>query len=138
MIRDLAAEDLVQLAFLWQAAFAEPVNQRGILRLWGSEKHKTMVYVANGAVQGFVALLIAKDPKKFNIDFLARDPCYPEKGVGQALMREAEATARVRGATHMRLSVRRENKRAIRFYNLQGYRPVKETKLGFTMQKALT
>lgn len=49
-------------------------------------------------------------------------PAYRRREVGQALMREAEACARVLGARRIELAVLAGNRSAIGFYRRQGYR----------------
>jgi [ribosomal protein S18]-alanine N-acetyltransferase len=43
------------------------------------------------------------------------------RGIGEALLAQAERAARRRGATHMRLEVRQDNAAAMRLYERRGY-----------------
>jgi ribosomal protein S18 acetylase RimI-like enzyme len=55
------------------------------------------------------------------LDSLVTDPAQQGRGVGSALLAEAEQAARERGVVSMRLEVRVDNERAIALYQRRGY-----------------
>ncbi|MEM6325510.1 MAG: GNAT family N-acetyltransferase [Bacteroidota bacterium] len=67
-----------------------------------------------------------REAAPYGILSIAVDPAVQGAGVGQALMRAAEAEARRRGHERMKLSVHPENTQAVRFYERGGWQRVDE------------
>ena len=86
MIRAAEEDDLPRIAAIWQSGFAERAEAHVLRTLLQSEDHKTLVYDEHGEAIGFIVLYLAKDPRKFNVEYVCRDPLSRTKGVGQALM----------------------------------------------------
>lgn len=90
-----------------------------------------LVGTISDQVVGFLALLKrfgrsgaddAPGSHALVVDVAVR-PAWQGRGVGSALMRQAEAEARAAGATEMRLSALHKNQRAIDLYQRLGYVP---------------
>lgn len=62
------------------------------------------------------------DPSAIELARFYVDTAFHGQGVAQAMMREAKAEAKRRGATRMCLSVWQEQPQAIRFYEKEGFR----------------
>lgn len=60
-------------------------------------------------------------PRSFGVLAIAVDPGCQGGGVGQAIMTEAEATARTLGYEQMHLTVHPSNEQAVRFYERGGW-----------------
>lgn len=63
----------------------------------------------------------AAEPRRFGILSVAVNPPFQGRGVGQALMEDAEREARRLGVSRMSLTVHPENEQAVRFYQRQGW-----------------
>jgi tRNA threonylcarbamoyl adenosine modification protein YeaZ/ribosomal-protein-alanine acetyltransferase len=81
--------------------------------------HLAWVAVGDGAVGGFfLARIVGNEAEILN---LAVDPAKRRAGVASALLNEALAECRVRGANNVFLEVRESNSSAIHFYEKQGF-----------------
>jgi ribosomal protein S18 acetylase RimI-like enzyme len=82
----------------------------------------------SGRVTGFIHILIIQQPHapaRLLIDLLAVDPESRGRGIGSALLREAEIHGRSRRCQAAVLYVDEGNDRALRFYHRAGYRTVR-------------
>lgn len=77
--------------------------------------------------------------RRFGVLSIAVDPGFQGRGVGQALMDDAEREARRRGMARIGLTVRLDNAQAIRFYERAGWSrlPGPSGQWTGTMQKEL-
>ena len=95
----------------------------------GSRLQYTWAAEVNGDIVGTVCLCppdgtspaVLCRENEYEFRFLATSPNSWGGGVGQALVAECEAQAVTRGAEQMVISVIEINKRALKFYALQGY-----------------
>ncbi|MCU1370356.1 MAG: acetyltransferase [Ilumatobacteraceae bacterium] len=60
-------------------------------------------------------------PRSFGVLAIAVDPGSQGRGVGQAIMADAESTARAEGYAQMHLTVHPSNEQAVRFYERSGW-----------------
>lgn len=95
-----------------------------------SRLNYTLVAEVNGTIVGTICLcpsdgsspaMLSKHHNEYEFRFLAISPDTWGNGVGQALVAECEAQAVTSGANTMVISVVDLNKRALKFYELQGY-----------------
>lgn len=90
----------------------------------GSEDHRLLVAEMPGeGVVGFlwVALICEDRPQVVRVNNVCVAPRARRRGIGRALMAEAEAFARERGAGRVILQVSARNEPAVRLYELLGY-----------------
>ena len=92
-------------------------------------KGRTLVAAGrNGRMMGFIHIVVAdrsSAPALLQIDLLAVDPACRGRGIGSALLREAEAYGRSRRCAAAALFVDEGNDRAHAFYLRAGYRTVR-------------
>lgn len=77
---------------------------------------RTRVAVVDGRIVGFVTLLGVGDA--FELEDLFVSPNWMRRGIGLALVRDAAATARARGASRIEVTA---NPHAIAFYEYAGF-----------------
>ncbi len=94
---------------------------------------------ADGRVVGFVSVHTwgAPPERQGEVVEVAVDPAWQGRGLGQALLKHAEAYARRRGCRTLVLWVGRENARAIRLYKKLGYEDVGRYERWIKMAKPL-
>ena len=79
----------------------------------------------DGAVVGYISLLMRRTAQNLRIYSVAVDPAARGCGAGQALLDAAIALARRLGLREVTLEVRTDNDSAIRLYARNGFRPGK-------------
>lgn len=94
-------------------------------RLMRSSSSAVFVASVGGEVAGYIGLLTRADSDCARIYAVALRADVRGRGIGLALMRRAERTARSRGAMRMRLEVRVSNRRARGLYRALGYESLK-------------
>ncbi len=120
-IRPARASDLDALVAIEQAVFdADRISRRAFRALIIGDHPIVLVAEAGGMIAGCCVILTRADSHKARLYSLAAAP--GRTGVGRALLQGAEAAARARGSTGMRLEVRADNARAIALYEKAGYR----------------
>lgn len=120
-IRPARASDLDALVAIEQAVFeTDRISRRAFRALIMGDHPIVLVAEAGGAIAGCCVVLTRADSHKARLYSLAAAP--GRSGVGRALLKGAEAAARARGLTGMRLEVREDNARAIDLYEKAGYR----------------
>ncbi|MDH3378836.1 MAG: ribosomal protein S18-alanine N-acetyltransferase [Gammaproteobacteria bacterium] len=83
--------------------------------------NSTVVTARDGdIIAGFAVMHFADDSAHLNL--LAVEPVYRRCGIGRALVKWLEESARVAGVQFVSLEVRSSNHRALRFYAELGYR----------------
>lgn len=94
----------------------------------GQEKATTFVCEADSALIGFVSVSIVQETHSFfqhtpfgRVGSVVVAAAHQGKGIGRALMLEAECWARGRGVTDMQLNVWSFNQRALKLYAELGY-----------------
>jgi len=76
--------------------------------------------VVDNSLVGF--LVAAKEPGlQANVLLFAVDPAYQGLGIGRALLRDAQRRLALDNVRQLRLEVRVDNRRAIRFYQREGF-----------------
>lgn len=89
---------------------------------------ETMVLVASdrGELCGFAIMRFGES--NAHLFLLAVEPKKRRGGIGRALMRWLEKSARTAGLQHIRVEVRDSNRSALRFYGALGYRYIREVR----------
>lgn len=141
--REALAEDLPAICELgevvnrlhhdaWPQVFVGPGDPQRHRAHWqssvGTERATTFVCERQSRVVGFVTVHLAQDPSSLlqplpyaRIGSISVAPDHWGQGVGRGLMQAAEAWARQRGVTDLRLHVWDFNQRALRLYAELGY-----------------
>jgi ribosomal protein S18 acetylase RimI-like enzyme len=94
------------------------------LRAFADRGDAALIAEIDGRPAGFVCMLAPDGDGSVYIDNLHAAPDAKGRGVGTALLAEAAAWARARGARGMHLRVIEDNRDAIGFYEARGWRHV--------------
>lgn len=123
VLRPAAPHDLDDLAALEVSTFAhDRLSPRSLRRFAARGSHLFMIAEdADGTVVGYALTLLRKRSAKARLYSIAVAASARQCGIGDLLLGSAEAGARERGATVMRLEVRPDN-RAADWYRDRGYR----------------
>jgi ribosomal protein S18 acetylase RimI-like enzyme len=122
LIRPFQLSDADAVVALW--------DRCGLIRAWNDPRkdirrklavHPDLFLVgeAAGAIVGSV--MAGYDGHRGWINYLGVDPAFRRRGLGRALMREAERRLREAGCPKINLQVRTGNAEAIVFYNSIGF-----------------
>ncbi len=123
LIRPARVGDLDALMALEQRAFAtDRLSRRSFRHLLTKGKSVTSVCERDGVLLGYVMLLLHSGTSLARMYSLAVDEGARGQGVGERLVRAAEAMAIDKGCISLRLEVRADNPAAIRLYRRLGYR----------------
>jgi ribosomal protein S18 acetylase RimI-like enzyme len=121
-IRDADDEDLDGLDALEAHAFAsDRIARRSFRRLIEGDSAALRVAVRRREFQGYYVVLFRKGSSLARLYSIAVDSRHRGSGLGARLLTDAEAVARARGKTALRLEVRQDNASAIRLYERRGY-----------------
>jgi ribosomal protein S18 acetylase RimI-like enzyme len=124
-IRDARPADLAALGALEREAFAsDRLSPRSMRRFLASPAAILRVAAGRDGIQGYHVTLMRQGGRTARLYSLAVAAPFQGRGVAGTLMADAEATAARRGARALRLEVRRDNARAIRFYLRRGYQQI--------------
>ena len=126
----------LNLPWLFQKPTEEPRSREFFEQLLGSEHSSLLVADAAGQIVGVATALLRTSPdfalfitQTWGVlDNIAVSSSWRRRGVGTALIREAEHWVRARGASWIELGVYEFNEDARSFYRTLGYSPV-STKL---------
>lgn len=123
-IRPARAADADALAALeWRCFPGDRMSARQYRRHAASPRAVVLLAAdAGGLVIGGAVVLFRAGSAKGRLYSIAVDPAARGRGLGAALLAAAEAAARRRGATSLRLEVRQDNPVAIALYEARGYR----------------
>lgn len=143
--RQAQPSDLAELLALESQRFVvDRISERSFRRWLRLEHEGLVVTICDDALVGYLLLLRRKNSRVVRLYSIAVAAPMTGKGMGRALMKEAEAMATRWGAGHIRLEVQASNRRAIRLYNLFGYERVhdlpryyEDGSNGLRMQKTL-
>ncbi|MCS7206963.1 MAG: GNAT family N-acetyltransferase [Dehalococcoidia bacterium] len=126
MLRYAKIEDLPRLVALEREGFPpEETFSEGRLRyLLTRAQGRIVVAEENGEILGFVVLLWRYRSTIGRIYDIVVSPAARGRGIGTALLREAERIARQRGLTALALEVRATNREARCLYEHNGFVPV--------------
>jgi ribosomal-protein-alanine N-acetyltransferase len=128
-VRDARPGDLADLGRLEVEAFpTNRLSRRSMRRLLTAPSARLRVLSdrAEGGVEGYQLTLFRRGSGVARLYSLVVAPSQRGKGTAELLLADAEALAARRGARVLRLEVRRDNARAIRFYARLGYRKIGE------------
>jgi ribosomal protein S18 acetylase RimI-like enzyme len=114
--------DLDALRALEQAVFTTDILSRQSFRHFLASSGATLIVAEEGGrLAGYVLVLYPPGSKRARLYSIAVAPHIGRRGVGTVLLAAAEAAARRRGRTAMRLEVHEHNTRAIAHYEKSGY-----------------
>jgi ribosomal protein S18 acetylase RimI-like enzyme len=125
--RDARLSDLADLGELEVDGFpTDRLSRRSMRRLLSTPSACLRVIGPSGAVAGYHLTLFRQGSRIARLYSLVVAREHRGKGTGEALLADAEEQAAHRGARALRLEVREDNARAIRFYVRSGYRKIGE------------
>ncbi len=131
-VRSYQPSDHDAIVGLWRTAFpnAPPRNDpvRDIARKLAVQPELFLVALVEGRVAG--TTLGGFDGHRGWVHLVAVDPALRRRGVGSALMREAESRLAALGCPKLNLQVRGDNAGVVPFYESLGYRVEPRISLG--------
>jgi ribosomal-protein-alanine N-acetyltransferase len=119
-IRRLDLTDLKIIMSISQKSLSEKYSKELMLELYNAWPDGFIVYSSNSKIYGF---LVGKKmtQSEARILMLASDENYRSKGIGGELVEHFLITCQVYGIIVVRLEVRVDNKRGIKFYQTHGF-----------------
>lgn len=124
-IRPARRDDLDTLAALEIRAFeTDRISRRSFRTFLASERDALIVAEADGVVIGYALVFFRRGTALARLYSIAVEPDRTGHGVGQRLLKEAEAVAEARDCLFLRLEVREGNPAAIALYRAAGYRQI--------------
>lgn len=126
-IRPATAGDLDAVECVERRSFpeGEAFTRRQLRYLLTHAQGASYAATRDGAVVGYISLLMRRTAQNLRIYSVAVDPAARGCGAGQALLDAAIALARRLGLREVTLEVRTDNDSAIRLYARNGFRPGK-------------
>ena len=126
-IRPATAGDLDAVECVERRSFpeGEAFTRRQLRYLLTHAQGASYAATRDGAVVGYISLLMRRTAQNLRIYSVAVDPAARGCGAGQALLDAAIALARRLGLREVTLEVRTDNDSAIRLYARKGFRPGK-------------
>ena len=135
-IRPFQPSDADAVVALWERC--------GLTRAWNDPRQDIrrklavrpdlfLVGEVGGAIVGSV--MAGYDGHRGWINYLGVDPAFRRRGLGRALMREAERRLREAGCPKINLQVRTGNTEAIEFYNRIGFAQDNVVSLGKRLEQ---
>jgi ribosomal protein S18 acetylase RimI-like enzyme len=122
-IRAFEAADEEEVIALWsRCGLLRPWNdpRKDIVRKQSVQRDLFLVAIVDGAIAA--TLMAGYEGHRGWINYLAVDPPLRRRGIGRALMAEAELRLRQLGCPKINLQIRRDNPEAIAFYERIGFR----------------
>lgn len=120
-------QDLASLLQLESTCFTtDRLTRRSLSRLLRSSSALVLVAKLENTLVGSAVVFYRKGSTTARLYSLAVDPKHRQHGFALALMQAVEKDAVQRGCTRMKLEVRKDNGRAIHFYEQGGYGRVGE------------
>ncbi len=123
-VRRAERRDLDVLVELEEGFPGDRISRASFSRLLGRDSAVVLVAEDGGRVIGDAIVLFRTGFRSARLYSMIVSPEHRGRGVAKALLSEAEAAARERGAVSLRLEVRQENSAAIRLYESEGYEAV--------------
>jgi ribosomal protein S18 acetylase RimI-like enzyme len=131
-IRPYRDADRDAVAALWRAAFPDdpPRNEpfRDVARKLGVQPELFLVAVQDGSIVG--TAMAGDDGHRGWVHRVAVASAVRRRGIGSALMREAEARLAARGCPKLNLQVRAPNPGAVAFYQSLGFAVEQRVSMG--------
>ena len=123
MIRNATLEDVPVLTDLEQQCFdTDRLSPRNFRYLLTRGNASLIVDDADGAITGYSLVLFHRNTSMTRLYSFAVLPDRQRGGIARALLAQSEKIALEKGFVMMRLEVRRDNARALAFYEKAGYR----------------
>lgn len=123
MIRLATSADLDRLVDLEERCFdTDRLSRRSFRRMITQAHADLLVHETGGVLEGYALVLYHKGTHLARLYSIAVDPAARGRGVGRALLSEAESAALKRGCVVMRLEIRSDNHTAANLYRDAGYR----------------
>ena len=123
-LRDAAAADLPALLALEAGFPGDRLSPRQYRHHLGNPRARLRVLSLDGRAVGSSLCLFRRGSEVARLYSIVVDAAVRGRGLGAQLLADAEAGARARGATRLRLEVRTDNPAAIALYRHSGYRPI--------------
>lgn len=120
--RDGRPEDLAALLALEAQFPGDRLSARQFRRHLASPSAHLRVIDAGTTLAGYALVFRRRGSTVARLYSIAVDPSVRGRGIGAALLADAEAVERAAGATALRLEVRIDNAAAIALYRSRGYR----------------
>lgn len=121
-LRDARADDLPALLALEARFPGDRLSARQFRRHLHSSSARLRMLDADAMPMGYALHFRRRGSGVARLYSVAVDPAMRGRGIGAALLADAEAIARATGAASMRLEVRADNPEAIALYRSRGYR----------------
>jgi len=135
-LRPFEAPDEQAVIDLWsRCGLLRPWNdpRKDIARKLRVQPELFLVVEVEGALAGTV--MAGYDGHRGWINYLAVDPAARHRGLGRALMAEAERLLLQRGCPKINLQVRRDNREALAFYQRIGFAEDAVVSLGKRLER---
>lgn len=121
-IRKMSADDIIQVSSIENASFPDPWSENAFYEELTNETAVFLTAVCDGFVCGYIGFHYALD--EGYIALVAVHPDYRKKGIGQALIFEAEKRAKELNLSFLSLEVRVSNLPAQRLYLSCGFKNI--------------
>ena len=127
VLRSATREDEDALVALENSAFSiDRLSRRSFREFLSAQKARLRVAEIGGRLAGYAVTLWRSGTGVARLYSIATDAAFRGRGVGSALLRDAEEGAYEAGRAVLRLEVATGNEAAISVYRRAGYRPVGE------------
>jgi [ribosomal protein S18]-alanine N-acetyltransferase len=124
-LRPARPADLPALAALEQATFDyDRMSPRQLRHHLGNPSAALLLAEDASGLLGSALLLFRRGSAQARLYSLATAAAARGRGIGRALLAAAEQAAAARGASRLRLEVRRDNTAAVQLYESRGYRRI--------------
>jgi ribosomal-protein-alanine N-acetyltransferase len=121
-LRPARAADLDALLALEARFTSDRLSARQFRHHLCNPRARLRVASLGGEVAGYALLLLRTGSRVARLYSIAVDPARRGRGLGAALLADAERVGRAAGAAELRLEVRTDNAAAIALYEGRGYR----------------
>jgi ribosomal protein S18 acetylase RimI-like enzyme len=126
-VRRAERSDLPAMLALEEHFPGDKLGRSSLTRFLSADSAEVWVATEAGAVVGDAIVLYRRGFDTARLYSIVVDPRFRGRGIAGALLEQAEAAARIRGAVAMRLEVRSDNRAAIGLYEARGYEAVGTT-----------
>ena len=121
-VREARPEDIDALLAIEAVFPTDRLERRAFRHAVRSPTIDLLVADRDAGAAGYALLQRRRNSRTARLNSIAVRPGADGKGLGKALLEAAEARARAKGCTHLRLEVRADNKPARTLYEKAGYR----------------